>query len=91
MTFKLNLRPDVDAQLRKSAKAHGLTVEQYLSRLIEEAVPMPRDEAALSLLEAWEKEDSTGDREELEKQRREWTVLKAALNEGHSSERVLFP
>ncbi len=91
MTFNLNLRPDLGAQLQKSARAHGQTVEQYLSRLIEEAVPVSRDEAALALLDAWEQEDSTGDREELEKRRREWASFKAALNEGHSSERILFP
>ncbi len=90
MTFRLNLRPDLDAQLRKRAEAFGLTVDQYLSRLIEEAVPVSRDGAALALLDAWEQEDSTDDREELEKRRREWASFKATLNEGHSSERILF-
>ena len=91
MTFKLNLRPDLDAQLRESAEASGLTVEEYLSRLIEESVPVRRSEAALALLDAWEREDATDDREELDKRRRDWMSLKAAMNEGHSSGRILFP
>ncbi len=91
MTFKLNLRPELDAQLRESAKASGLTVEQYLSRLIAESVPVRRSEAALALLDAWEREDATDDREELERRCSEWTSLVAAMNEGHSSRRILFP
>jgi hypothetical protein len=91
MTFNLKLRPELEAQLQESAKASGLTVDQYLSRLIEEAVPVRRDEAALSLLDTWEKEDTTDDRDELEKRRREWRSLKTAMNEGHSSDRILFP
>ena len=47
--------------------------------------------AALALLDAWEKEDATDDREELEKRLSEWTSLEAAMNEGHSSQRILFP
>ncbi len=91
MTFNLNLRPELNAQLRESAKARGLTVEQYLSKLIEESVPVRRSEAALALLDAWEREDATDDREELEKRRDEWTTIEAAMNEGHSSQRILFP
>ena len=85
MTFELNLRPEFDAQLRESANARGLTVEQYVSKLIEESVPIRRSEAALTLLDAWEKEDATDDREVLERHRNEWASLKSAMNERHSS------
>ena len=91
MTFKIDLRPELSAQLRESAEANGLTVEEYLSQLIEEAVPVPRRKAALSLLDAWEKEDATDDREELDKRHEEWASFKTAMNKGHSSDRVLFP
>ncbi len=91
MTFNLNLRSELDARLREDAAASGLTVEQYLAQLIETSVPVCRSEAALALLDAWEKEDATDDREELEKRRADWTEFKTALNEGHSSKRILFP
>ncbi len=91
MTVNLDLRPEISAQLREAAKARGLTVEEYLSRLIKEAVPMHRSEAALCLLDAWEEEDATEDGAEIEKRRNEWTSFKAAMNKGHSSDRILFP
>ena len=91
MTFKLNLRPELDAQLREAAKASGLTVEEYVARLIEESVPVRRSEAALALLDAWEQDDATDDPEVLERRSCEWASLKSAMNEGHSSRRILFP
>ncbi len=91
MTFNLDLGPEISAQLRADADARGLTVEEYLSKLIEEAVPMHRSKAALSLLDAWEEEDATEDGAEIERRRNAWTSLKAAMNKGHSSDRVLFP
>ncbi len=91
MTFNLDLRPEISIQLREAAETSGLTVEEYLSRLIEEAVPMQRSEMALSLLDTWEEEDATEDLDEIEKRRQEWASFKTAMNRAHSSTRILFP
>ena len=91
MTVKVNLRPELDAQLKERAAASGLTVEEYLSRLIESVVPTCRSETAVSLLDSWKREDATDDREELEKRRTDLASFKTAINEGHSSDRILFP
>lgn len=83
MTFNLNLRPEVSAQLKEEAEARGMTVEEYLAQLIEEAVPVHRGGTALALLDAWDKEDATDDAEELQKRRREWASFKTAINQAH--------
>ena len=91
MTVTLELKPALDARLRELARASGLTVEKYLARLIERSVPALSGHAAIALLDEWGKEDATADRDELAKRRKEWTAFKAAMNEGHSSDRLLFP
>ena len=91
IVVRLNLKPELDALLRERAAASGLTVEEFLSRLIEETVTVRRTDTALSLLTAWGEEDATDDREELERRRGEWASFKDAMNEGHSSDRTLFP
>ncbi len=91
MTVELKLRPELDVQLRGLAEANGLTIEEYLATLIEDSLPKGRPDTALALLEAWKEEDATDDPEELERREIEWTAFKDALNEGHSSDRILFP
>ncbi len=46
---------------------------------------------AVSLLEAWAAEDATDDPAELEARRADWEATRASLNDGHSSDRRLFP
>ncbi len=91
MTVTLELKPDLDRRLRQLARASGLAIEAYLVNLIETAAPNRRNKAAVELLGEWAEEDATSDPEELEAREGEWESLKAGLNEGHTSDRVLFP
>ncbi len=68
-----------------------MKLEAYLAELIEKAVPTTKGQAGVALLAAWEREDCTQNPEELETRRREWAAMKKAMNEGHSSDRTLFP
>lgn len=91
MTVKLELKPDIDSRLRELAAAAGLSVQAYLVKLIESALSPRRNEAAIALLAQWDEEDTTRDSDELERRRSEWEELKTAMNEEHTSDRVLFP
>jgi hypothetical protein len=91
MTVTLDLKPELDALLQDLARASGLTVEEYLQRWIEESVPPRDNRSAVALLERWAAEDSTQDPAELESRRSEWRAFKAAMNEAHSSDRILYP
>lgn len=91
MTVTLEIQPALDARLRELAKASGLTVEEYLASLIERSVGAARNDAAVSLLEAWGKEDATTDRAEIARRRADWTAFKAAVDRTRSSDRHLFP
>ncbi len=91
MTVELELKPELDARLRKAAQARDLTIGQYLARLVEEAVSMAQNETAVALLEDWQKEDATDDPSEIEEREAEWTAFKTAVNERRSSDRVVYP
>ncbi len=66
-------------------------MDEYLSKLIAEAVPTHRSKAAVALLDAWEEEDATEDQGESRRRREQWASFKAAMNEARSSARILFP
>lgn len=87
----IDLQPELSDRLRELAEASGLSVAEYVKGLLERIVPSRGNEAAVALLASWEKEEATSDPAELEARRRAWEDMKAALGEGHSSDRVLFP
>ena len=102
MTVILNLKPELEKKVAQQAAAEGTAVSYYLEKLIEETVtPEPaiidtqaqilKNQAALAMLRQWNEEDATDDPAELEKRQVEWEEFKAAMNESHSSDRVLFP
>ncbi len=91
MTVKLELKPELDAQLREAAEANRQSVAEFIARLVEESLPRRRRDNALALFESWQQEDATDDCDELAKRRDEWKSMKTALNLGRSSDRVLFP
>jgi predicted transcriptional regulator len=91
MIVTLELKPDLDSRLRELAMASGISLQAYLVKLIEGALSSRRNEAAVELLAKWAEEDATRSPEELDKRRGEWESLKKAMNERHSSDRVLFP
>jgi hypothetical protein len=58
MTVTLNLKPEIEAGLLAEARAGGMTVEEYLIRMLENAVLVASNEALstderASNFEAW--------------------------------------
>jgi hypothetical protein len=88
MTLTLDLRPELQEQLKREAAQRGLSPEKLAVALLEEAVPgyrASRNAAAIEMLRSWAEE---GDEEE---QRETFEALKEGLNQNHSSDRVIFP
>ena len=57
-----------------------MTAAEYLTKLIEEALPPEPNARGVSLLKAWEAEDATDDPAELKARRADWEATKAELN-----------
>ena len=91
MTVTLELEAELDDRLRSLAEAEGLSVEEYVRRLIREAVPAGSPEPALALLRRWESHDATADPAVLDQRREDWSAFSEAMNRSHPSNRILFP
>jgi predicted DNA-binding protein len=91
MSVSIDLPPEVEARVQRLAAESGLTPSAYLRKLVEEAVLKDRGAQAAALLMAWDAEDRTDDPAEHKARREEWEELKTAMNESHSSDRILFP
>jgi len=91
MTVTVELRPELDSQLQRLAEASGMTVAEYVGRLVEQAIRREKNESAISLLSSWTRDDGKVDAEEEKRREPDWEDLKAALNKAHTSDRVLFP
>jgi len=91
MTLAIDLPPVLLVRVQARAQERGMSLNEYVAKLIEEALPGEPNARGISLLKGWEAEDATDDPTELEARRADWAATKAALNEGHSSERKLFP
>ena len=97
----LELSPEIETRLAAKAAKMGQAVSDYLKTVVErdvEQIPADQSEeqgsdntAALEVLRAWQAQNATGDPDELERRREDWKEFKAALNENHTSDRVLFP
>ena len=48
MTIKLDIQPEVEAELARQAAAHGRGLESYATSLLEEAVLVPVDAPRLN-------------------------------------------
>ena len=102
MTVTLTLKPEVEAQIAQKAGAEGTGVSDYLEKMIEETVrPEPRvvhpqtqqerNQAALAVLRQWREENKTDDPEEIARRHADWEEFKAAINESHTSNRIIYP
>jgi len=106
MTLTLELTPEVEARLRRKAAREGQDIAAYLLAVAdreaqEETAPLPqvtneaqrvKNQAALDMLSAWDKEDETDDPAEVARREAEWEQFKTGMNAAHSSSgRVIYP
>lgn len=102
MTVILNLRPEVEVKIAQRAATEGTTVSAYLEKIAEQTVvsepsisrpqtQFEKNQAALAVLREWDEEDATDDPEEIARRQAELDEFKAALNESHTSNRVIYP
>lgn len=91
MTLAIDLPPVLLVRVQARAQERGMALAEYVTKLIEEALPAEPNARAVSLLKAWEAEDATEDPAELEARRADWEATKVDLNESHGSDRKLFP
>lgn len=91
MTLTVDLAPELDSRLQALAEANGMSVAEYVARLVEQAILQKRNEAAITLLSSWLREDAAATPDENRQQQEAWEELKSALNEAHTSDRLLFP
>ncbi len=68
-----------------------MSLVDYLTKLILDALPGEPNVRAVSLLKQWESEDATNDEQELSARAEDWEATKRALDENHGSDRKLFP
>ena len=52
MTVTIDLKPDVEARLQRSAKQHGLPMQEYIQQLIEATPAEKAETQALPFTEA---------------------------------------
>jgi hypothetical protein len=102
MTVTLNLKPEVQAKVVRQAAAKGTAISDYLEKLIEETVDteprviysqeqLTKNQAALAMLDEWDREDETDDAEEITRRQAEWEQFKKGMNENHTSDRIIYP
>ncbi len=102
MTVTLDLRPEAEAEVTRRAKAAGADLQEQINRIIAEAVKrqpptlsddalMERNRKAQAVLRQWREEDKTDDSEEIARRQTEWEEFKKAMNEHHSSDRIIYP
>jgi len=69
MTLAIDLPAPLLVRVEARAQERGMTAAEYLTKLIEEALPPEPNARGVSLLKAWEAEDATDDHAELEARR----------------------
>lgn len=49
MTITLDIRPEIEAELNATARAHGLSAEQYARQVLEQAIALAGAKKPLSV------------------------------------------
>ena len=93
MSLTLELSPEVENRLEEEAKRVGVAPPEYVSRLIEERLPLLTDKQKklVALLDQWDKEDETDDLGEIARRQAEWEEFKESINRHHESDRLIYP
>ena len=86
MTLTLNVPPEIEQQLDRKAREHGLSIEAYALQLLSESISVQEKSTKLvNLLQSWIDEDDIGEQQETGE------YLIQALDEDRLSDRKLFP
>ena len=102
MTITSKSRPKAEPEATRPAATAGPTLQERIDAIIAEAVknaPPPlsveeqrkKNQAAIEVLRQWREEDKTDDPKEIAQRQAELEELMAAMNESHTSNRVIFP
>ena len=102
MTITLNLKPEVESIFTRKATAEGKPLPEYIEGLLEENAKqesitvysqeqLAKNQAAIAMLDRWDKEDETDDPEEIARRQADWEEFKEGMNENHTSNRVIYP
>lgn len=103
MTVTLDLPPDMEAEISEEAAEQGQELPDYLLSIIQERTTSekPRivyseeqrrkNQAAIDMLNEWDKEDETDDPDEIARRQAEWEEFKIGMNAAHTSNRVIYP
>ncbi len=100
MTIILELEPETEARLRRKAESEGQDITAYLHSLVERETETGgeneeqrrKNQAAIDMLNEWDREDATDNPEEIARRQAEWEEFKTGMNAAHSSsKRVIYP
>ena len=102
MTITSKSRPKAEPEATRPTATAGPTLQERIDAMIAEAVknaPPPlsveeqrkKNQAAIEMLRRWDEEDKTDDPEEILRRQAELDEFKAAMNESHTSNRVIYP
>lgn len=102
MTTTSKSRPKAEPEANRPTATAGPTLQERIDAMIAEAVrnaPPPlsveeqrkKNQAAIEMLRQWREEDKTDDPKVIAHSRAELDEFMAAMNESHTSNRVIFP
>ena len=66
----ITLSPEIESRVIAEASKMGIDANEFVTKLIEEALPKP-NQATLDLLAEWDREEATDDPEEIARRQRE--------------------
>lgn len=102
MTITSKSRPKAGAKTARSTEKADPAIQERIDAMIADAVknapPPPsveeqrkKNQAAIEVLRQWREEDKTDDPEVIAQRQAELEEFMAAMNESHTSNRVIFP
>ena len=102
ITSKSRPKAEAEAETARPTATVDPTIQDRIDAMIAEGVknaPPPlsveeqrkKNQAAIEVLRQWREEDKTDDTEEIAQRQAELDEFMAAMNESHTSNRVIYP